>query len=448
MRKRIIWFCNTEYVAEHPESLVWLRDEIGLTTIMPESPICHTSGFAATPEVAARGPFEDWRSRAGRWPKADDGIYPPVAGVVGGFDDAPLRRVLEAAEPAGIEVWGHIGLWSYGGDVYPEWAMRDIDGSELDPRYGRWGIGLCPSKEAVNAWVEEGLLDVIDRYCLDGFCVDHARYPQPANVHALAACGCADCREAAEANGFDVDALIGAVRDARGVLEGLDEVRVKRAEASGGSGEVILDALGMDGGSLMQWFRCRAALLAGPMAHFRAAVQVAQPELVFGSDIFPPSVALLGGHDVRRWEEATDFITGGTSAGGVVGWATGAVYAASSWVRALRALNPELDEARLCRVARLFFALDDVPWPDSADALEESEAIEVYYRRELGRLKLLSRGGIPLYPPIAGGGDPVRVRALANAVAESGCHGAMVTLDPSNRESIQALGEELGRVRA
>ena len=244
MRKRIIWFCNTEHVAEHPESLAWLRDEMGLTTIMPESPICHTSGFAATPEVAARGPFEDWRSRADRWPKADDGIYPPVAGVIGGFDDAPLRRVLEAAERAGIEVWGHIGLWSYGGDVYPEWAMRDIDGSELDPRYGRWGIGLCPSKEAVNAWVEEGLLDVINRYGLGGFCVDHARYPQPANVHALAACGCADCRAAAEANGFDVDALIGAVRDARGVLEELDEARVKRAEASGGSGEVILDALG------------------------------------------------------------------------------------------------------------------------------------------------------------------------------------------------------------
>ena len=94
------------------------------------------------------------------------------------------------------------------------------------------------------------------------------------------------------------------------------------------------------------------------------------------------------------------------------------------------------------------FALDDVPWPDSADALEGSEAIEIYYRRELGRLKLLSRGEVPLYPPIAGGGDPVRVRALANAVAESGCHGAMVTLDPSNRESIEALGEELGRVRA
>jgi len=80
--------------------------------------------------------------------------------------------------------------------------------------------------------------------------------------------------------------------------------------------------------------------------------------------------------------------------------------------------------------------------------LEGSDAIESYYRRELGRLKLLSRGRVPLYPPIAGGGDPARVRALANAVAESGCHGAMVTLDPSNRESIGVLGEELGRVQA
>ena len=49
---------------------------------------------------------------------------------------------------------------------------------------------------------------------------------------------------------------------------------------------------------------------------------------------------------------------------------------------------------------------------------------------------------------VGGGGDPVRVRALANAVAENGCHGAMVTLDTSNRESIEALGEELGRVQA
>ena len=99
---------------------------------------------------------------------------------------------------------------------------------------------------------------------------------------------------------------------------------------------------------------------------------------------------------------------------------------------------------RVCRVARL--PLDD--------------ALARRHRcvgRERGHRDLLSPRAEPTeaaggedspHPPIAGGGDPARVRALANAVAESGCHGAMVTLDPSNRESIEALGEELGRVQA
>ena len=83
--QRFIWFCSTEQVAQHPDSLKKLRDEIGLTTIMPESSVCHTSGFRASDEIAQRGPFEDWRSREALWPKAKDGIYPPVAGTVGGF---------------------------------------------------------------------------------------------------------------------------------------------------------------------------------------------------------------------------------------------------------------------------------------------------------------------------------------------------------------------------
>ncbi|MDP6503125.1 MAG: hypothetical protein QF886_05895, partial [Planctomycetota bacterium] len=140
-KRRYIWFCNTEYVAEHPDSLAKLRDEIGLTTIMPESHICHTSGFRASDEIAARGPFEDWRTRAHLSPKIKDGIYPAVAGTVGGFDDAPLLKVIEAARAAGLEIWGHIGLWSYGGEVFPEFAMKDVEGNALDIRYLKWGIG-------------------------------------------------------------------------------------------------------------------------------------------------------------------------------------------------------------------------------------------------------------------------------------------------------------------
>ena len=109
---------------------------------MPESHICHTSGFRASEEIAARGPFEDWRSRAELWPKAEQGIYPPGAGTVGGFDDTPLLRVIQMARKARIEIWGHLGLGCYGGNVFPEYAMEDVEGRPLDMRYLRWGIGL------------------------------------------------------------------------------------------------------------------------------------------------------------------------------------------------------------------------------------------------------------------------------------------------------------------
>ena len=69
--KRLIWFCyGMETAAENPDWFKRLRQEIGLNAIMPESPICHTSGFSASEAMARRGPFEDWRQREDRWPKA------------------------------------------------------------------------------------------------------------------------------------------------------------------------------------------------------------------------------------------------------------------------------------------------------------------------------------------------------------------------------------------
>ena len=56
-KSRRIWFCQTEYVAEHPESLQKLKDAVGLTTIMPESPVCHTSGFQRLGGVGPAGAF-------------------------------------------------------------------------------------------------------------------------------------------------------------------------------------------------------------------------------------------------------------------------------------------------------------------------------------------------------------------------------------------------------
>src|SRR5574341_1863040 len=88
--RRIIWFCDTDIVARHPEWLPRLRDEIGLTTLMAEDFTHHTSGFAASPEVAARSPLLGWERRRellelhlGK-ARADRGVYPVVPGMLGG----------------------------------------------------------------------------------------------------------------------------------------------------------------------------------------------------------------------------------------------------------------------------------------------------------------------------------------------------------------------------
>ena len=258
--RRLIWFCNTESVADHPETLVRLRDEIGLTTIMPESHVCHTSGFAASPEIAARGPFEDWREREDKWPKAAQGIYPPVAGTVSGYDDGPLLSLIDSARQAGIEVWGHFGLWSYGGEVYPEFALTDLQGNSLgrEGSQSAWGTGLCPSRRRINEWVVDCLRALVRRYDVDGFCVDHARYPPPANPASLLACGCADCRRESGALGYDFEAMLEGLAELRSGMAAADAVSLLTTAGEAANLWEFLSGFG-GGDAARLWFERRAA---------------------------------------------------------------------------------------------------------------------------------------------------------------------------------------------
>lgn len=445
-RKRLIWFCETERVADDPDVLERLRQEIGLTTIMPESHVCHTSGFRASERISRDGPFEDWRSREDLWPRGRDGIYPPVAGTVGGFDDAPLLRVLEGAKRAGIEVWGHLGLWSYGGDVYPELALRDLEGQPLDYRYRQWGIGLCPSRARVNSWVRECLRDVAGRYELDGFCVDHARYPAPASVHALMACGCEACQSEAQRLGEDFAAMRDGVLEVRAQIGSLQVDDLRRLVRLG-AGPMDMVALLEGGAEAIRWLRFRARLLSERMGEFRDAVREVNAGLLFGSDVFAPTIALLGGHDYRRWEQATDYLTGGSSHGGVVGWATGATNAAREWSAALCRTVEGVEEDVALRLTYGFLGLDGLGLPEDLASLD-GRALPVVqlYGREIDRLQLLTAERVPLYPPISATGDLDQVRQLCRAVVEGGCHGAMLGLDPGRAEVLAILREEFGRL--
>ncbi len=440
--QRFIWFCSTEYVAERPDALKKLKDEIGLTTIMPESSICHTSGFQASEEIARRGPFEDWRSREDRWPKAKEGIYPAVAGTVSGFDDTPLLRVIEACRKAGIEVWGHIGLWSYGGDVYPEYAMVDVEGRPLDMRYRQWGIGLCPSRREINEWARDCLVDVVERYDIDGFDVDHARYPAPANLSSLFACGCEACQGEADRLGYDF------VRMKEGLLRVRERLNGLIREQALGAAEACLsfwDFLSwLDGDhTILDWFRFRAVLLAERMQEFREAVrEAAGPEVVFGSDVFPPSIALLGGHVYSEWERGADYLTGGSSFGGVVGWATTVTNLATEWAPALCRIVQGLEEGEALRLIYRLFGYEDFGLPLSVAEIRKGPLPVVeMYSREVGKLKALSSGNRPLYPPVSAGAEPEVVRQLCSAVVEQKCDGALFTLDPEKEENLNVIRE-------
>jgi hypothetical protein len=222
-KPRIAWFSGLESLQGQLDLLQMLQDEMGLTTLVPESHLCHTSGFAPSPQVVEASPVEGWRaSPTLRLHRDLFGIQEPafavLPGVVSGFDDAPLLRLIEECRRLGLEVWGHAGLWSYGGEVFPELAVRDLFGRPLPGSSVPWGIPFCPSKPALHEWIKRSLVDVVRRYDLDGMFLDHARYPSPGDVPSLLACGCSDCEEWAAAWGYDFDACRSGLRALRETL--------------------------------------------------------------------------------------------------------------------------------------------------------------------------------------------------------------------------------------
>jgi hypothetical protein len=297
----------------------------------------------------------------------------------------------------------------------------------------------------VNEWVRDGLVEVIQRYAIDGFCVDHARYPAPANLHGLLACGCQHCRDAAEVLGFSFESMREGLLRWREQVRGLTRERLLALTRGKGGFWDFLTWLG-DDEVVLEWLECRAVLLAEQMEGFRRAVREAAGEKkVFGSDVFPPSIALLGGHLYDEWERGADFLTGGSSFGGVVGWATTVTNLATEWAPALCRTVPGLTEEEALRLIYRLFGYDDLELPFSIEGIRgDPLPLEEMFAREVARLKAAASGRVPLYPPVSAQGRPEQVRRLCLAVVDSGCDGAMLGLDPGKEENLKILREILG----
>ena len=152
-----------------------------------------------------------------------------------------------------------------------------------------------------------------------------------------------------------------------------------------------MDFLGLlaQDGAVLDWVQFRAHILVERMGEFRVAVQEAGGrDKVFGSDVFPASTGLLGGHWYGKWEEATDFLTGGSSHGGVVGWATGVTNLAREWTAALCRHAQGLDESEVLALVWRMFGVEDLDLPETvAGVAEETFAHRRPVRAGSGPLK-------------------------------------------------------------
>jgi hypothetical protein len=188
---------------------------------------------------------------------------------------------------------------------------------------------------------------------------------------------------------------------------------------------------------VLRWLDVRAMLLATAFAELGEAIKAASRRTVeFGSDVFPPSVALLGGQDYARWAQSATFFTGGF--GPRIGWGSVGRVAAASLGELLAGMVPGLPiEDAQRTVAHLLGATTDL------DAtLDEGSLL-----RELARIAAV-RGDIPVYPPIAGPPAPDALARICDAIVEAGLDGAMVAgmeaATPTQRRVLRAqLAEPL-----
>jgi len=427
---RICWFADLEGLMERIEVLEELRDQIGLTTLVPESHISHTSGFRATPAVAAAGPFEDWRVRPGL---ADHrtGFHvaePAMAvlpGVVGGVDDSLLLQVIEECRRLGIEVWGHAGVWCYGAEVFPDLAAVDLFGRSMLPASLPWGTMFCPSQPGPRAWLAESLADVAGRYDLDGWFLDHARYPSPGFAPALLACGCGHCETAARELGVDLDDCRRDVLALADALRTTDPAALDGLVAGGPA--AVLTWLGRWPG-VLAWLDVRSAILADRFAELGAAIAAASPRVVdFGSDVFPPGVALLGGQRYDRWAASATYLTGGF--GPRIGWGSVGRVTVESLGPVLATLSPGLSIDAAMRVVDALIGADPIP-----DGAGDDDAYQVQIRAMAA-----ARGDLPVYPPIAGPPEPDRLARMCRGVIDAGLQGAMIAGLESTTDAQRAV---------
>lgn len=289
-------YADPATVAADPASLDTAQREIGLNRVIFGGP------FNFSPETRALNPvIKDPQHTA------------PGLGLTD--DDSTLRRAIDEAHRRGIKVWGIISTYWAGAENAPDLMARDLNGRRMDEfqrfpfAHEQASYTFCPNDEQVNAWFEAALVEMATGYAFDGFALTHFRFSHAAFFQELLACGCPVCREAANRSGYDFDRMKSAVLGSVNALQHAPCQLLHRAAALNLGFTDLLQALGQDGGGVIDWLNFRADSITHNLRRFHIAVRkVAGPDFAFGSDVYYPALAMLVGHRYRDFAATCEHI--------------------------------------------------------------------------------------------------------------------------------------------
>jgi hypothetical protein len=396
------WFGSIDSM--NVDTIRRLRDQMGLTAVIPDDYTPHHSGFRMPKELLDRSPLAQWQSQPtvdahrkthGLSPQASP-VFPGIVGPI--YDDGRLLRLIEDCDRLGVEVWAHLGLWGYGGDIFPDLALQDDRGQTIPQEYAYWGVPICPNNTEVRDWTAECLQHIVTHYGVKGLDVDHGHYPPPASISSLFGCCCHHCHERARAWGYDWEAMLAALADLRLRFGQLDRDEFERVA---GLSYSFLDFLGRLGYSsdLLDWFRFRSQSVTEHMRALTEAVhEVAGHTCPVDSHLFPPAIAFLSGQDMPSWQTAVDRLTPGW--GAVVGWIESQANSFAVWARTLCRELEGLEEPTALQVIYRFFGYDALPMPSSGAELEAGSVPRAeILALEIAKAASLFGDATPFLPP-------------------------------------------------
>jgi hypothetical protein len=387
-----------------PETIRRLRDGIGLTALIPDDYTPHHSGFRLPEDLLESSPLARWqeqptverhRKTYGLAPHASP-VFPGIVGPP--YDDSKLLRLIDEAGKQGVEVWAHLGLWGYGGDIFPDLALQDDQSYVIPDEYIYWGVPICPNNVEVRDWTGRCLQYIARHYGVKAMDLDHGHYPPLASITSIFGCCCHRCAARARALGYDWAAMMAALSALRQRLSRLTLSQFQRAASLSYGFPDFLGHLGYDT-HLLDWFEFRCQVANEHMQVLTQAVHEAVGDACpVDSHMFPPTIAFLCGQDLPQWEKAVDRLTPGW--GPVVGWDLSQINSFAVWARKLCARVAGLDERTALTVIYRFFGYDQLPMPHAVADLEaERFPVAQVMALEIKKAALLFSGKKPFLPP-------------------------------------------------